>query len=48
VWLQIASNIERQSDFIRYLITEVDAEELAVIKDMVTFIKWLDDELSLN
>lgn len=46
VWLQIRSDVERQGDFIRFLIKEVDGAAFADIDDVVTFVKWLDVELS--
>ena len=41
------SDEERQGDFIiRYLIKEVEAAAFAGIEDVVTFVKWIDGELS--
>ena len=44
--LQIRSDVERQGDFIRFLIKEVEGAAFADIDDGVTFVKWLDVELS--
>ncbi|KAM0839245.1 hypothetical protein ACQ4PT_060440 [Festuca glaucescens] len=44
--LAIRSDVERQGDLIRFLIKEVEAAAFAGIEDVVTFVKWLDDELS--
>lgn len=43
---RIRSDVERQGDFIRFLIKEVEGAAFADIDDVVTFIKWLDVELS--
>ena len=45
VW-QIKSDVERQGDFIRFLIKEVEGAAFVDIEDVVSFVKWLDDELS--
>lgn len=44
--MQIKTDIETQGDFIRFLIKEVEAAAFADIEDVVSFVKWLDDELS--
>jgi hypothetical protein len=44
--LQIKSDVERQGDFIRFLIKEVQGAAFVDIEDVVTFVKWLDVELS--
>lgn len=44
--LAIRSDVERQGDFIRFLIKEVEGAAFADIDDVVTFVKWLDVELS--
>ncbi|TVU35743.1 hypothetical protein EJB05_17646 [Eragrostis curvula] len=44
--LAIKSDVERQGDFIRFLIKEVEGAAFTDIEDVVTFVKWLDDELS--
>jgi hypothetical protein len=44
--MQIKSDMERQGDFIRFLIKEVEGATFANIEDVVTFVKWLDDKLS--
>lgn len=38
--------MERQGDFIRFLIKEVEGAAFVDIEDVVSFVKWLDDELS--
>ncbi|CAN6327199.1 unnamed protein product [Urochloa humidicola] len=44
--LAIKSDVERQGDFIRFLIKEVQGAAFVDIEDVVTFAKWLDVELS--
>ncbi|KAG0519325.1 hypothetical protein BDA96_09G254500 [Sorghum bicolor] len=44
--LAIKSDVERQGDFIRFLIKEVQSAAFVDIEDVVTFVKWLDVELS--
>jgi len=44
--LQIKSDVETQGDFIRFLIKEVQGAAFVDIEDVVSFVKWLDDELS--
>uniref|UniRef100_A0A0D9V3L3 Protein CHUP1, chloroplastic n=1 Tax=Leersia perrieri TaxID=77586 RepID=A0A0D9V3L3_9ORYZ len=44
--LAIKSDVERQGDFIRFLIKEVEGAAFVEIEDVVTFVKWLDNELS--
>nr|CAB3473754.1 unnamed protein product [Digitaria exilis] len=44
--LAIKSDVERQGDFIRFLIKEVEGAAFVNIEDVVSFVKWLDDELS--
>jgi hypothetical protein len=44
--IQIKSDVERQGDFIRFLIKEVEGAAFTGIEGVVTFVKWLDDELS--
>ncbi|CAM0881913.1 unnamed protein product [Alopecurus aequalis] len=44
--LAIRSDVETQGDLIRFLIKEVEAAAFVGIEDVVTFVKWLDDELS--
>ncbi|XP_066314651.1 protein INCREASED PETAL GROWTH ANISOTROPY 1-like [Miscanthus floridulus] len=44
--LAIKSDVERQGDFIRFLIKEVEGAAFVDIDDVVSFVKWLDDELS--
>ncbi|KAK4743715.1 hypothetical protein SAY87_010027 [Trapa incisa] len=42
----IKTDVETQGDFIRFLIKEVEEASFVDIKDVVAFVKWLDDELS--
>ncbi|KAL1556007.1 protein CHUP1, chloroplastic-like [Salvia divinorum] len=44
--LAIKTDIETQGDFVRFLIKEVEAAAFTDIEDVVSFVKWLDDELS--
>lgn len=44
--LQIKTDVETQGDFIRFLIKEIENAAFTDIKDVVPFVKWLDDELS--
>lgn len=44
--LQIKIDVETQGDFIRFLIKEVENAVFTDIRDVVLFVKWLDDELS--
>ncbi|CAA6665840.1 unnamed protein product [Spirodela intermedia] len=44
--LAIKTDVETQGDFIRFLIREVENAAFTNIEDVVTFVKWLDDELS--
>ncbi|XP_037473634.1 protein CHUP1, chloroplastic-like [Triticum dicoccoides] len=44
--IAIRSDVERQGDFIRFLIKEVEGAAFVDIDDVVTFVKWLDVELS--
>ncbi|KAL6615706.1 hypothetical protein ACP70R_037976 [Stipagrostis hirtigluma subsp. patula] len=44
--MAIKSDVETQGDFIRFLIKEVEGAAFDDIEDVVTFVKWLDDELS--
>nr|CAB3477784.1 unnamed protein product [Digitaria exilis] len=44
--LAIKSDVERQGDFIRFLIKEVEGAAFVNIEDVVSFVKWLDDELT--
>lgn len=38
--------MEKQGDFIRFLIKEVQDAAFTNIEDVVAFVKWLDEELS--
>ncbi|XP_076948578.1 protein INCREASED PETAL GROWTH ANISOTROPY 1-like [Bidens hawaiensis] len=44
--LAIKTDVETQGDFIRFLIKEVENASFTDIQDVVSFVKWLDDELS--
>ncbi|XP_057544874.1 protein CHUP1, chloroplastic-like [Amaranthus tricolor] len=44
--LAIKTDVETQGEFIRFLIKEVETASFTNIEDVVTFVKWLDDELS--
>ncbi|KAH0449643.1 hypothetical protein IEQ34_020335 [Dendrobium chrysotoxum] len=44
--LAIKTDVETQGDFIRFLIKEVENAAFSNIEDLVSFVKWLDDELS--
>ncbi|PIN13055.1 hypothetical protein CDL12_14338 [Handroanthus impetiginosus] len=44
--LAIKTDVETQGDFIRSLIKEVEGAAFSDIEDVVSFVKWLDDELS--
>ncbi|GAB2301206.1 hypothetical protein Dimus_035240 [Dionaea muscipula] len=44
--LAIKTDVETQGDFIRFLIKEVGNAAFTEIEDVVSFVKWLDDELS--
>jgi hypothetical protein len=44
--VQIKTDVETQGDFILYLIKEVEGAAFNKIEDVVSFVKWLDDELS--
>ncbi|EMS52946.1 hypothetical protein TRIUR3_32730 [Triticum urartu] len=44
--LAIRSDVETQGDFIRLLIKEVEGAAFVNIDGVVSFVKWLDDELS--
>ncbi|XP_009413842.2 protein INCREASED PETAL GROWTH ANISOTROPY 1 [Musa acuminata AAA Group] len=45
--LAIKTDVETQGDFIRFLIKEVEQAAFAGIQDVVAFVKWLDEELSI-
>ncbi|EPS65823.1 hypothetical protein M569_08954, partial [Genlisea aurea] len=44
--LAIKSDVETQGEFIRFLIKEVEGAAFEDIEDVVSFVKWLDEELS--
>ena len=44
--LQIKTDVETQGDFIRFLIKQVEEAAFTAIDDVVSFVKWLDEELS--
>lgn len=43
---QIKSDVEKQKEFINFLIKEVESAAFKEIADVKVFVKWLDDELS--
>ena len=43
---QIKSDVEKQKEFINFLIKEVESSAFNDISDVKAFVKWLDDELS--
>lgn len=43
---QIKSDVERQGEFIKFLIKEVESATYSDISDVEAFVKWLDGELS--
>ncbi|CAL9156575.1 protein INCREASED PETAL GROWTH ANISOTROPY 1-like [Musa acuminata AAA Group] len=45
--LAIKTDVETQGDFIRFLIKEVEQAAFVGIQDVVAFVKWLDEELSI-
>ncbi|GKV43901.1 hypothetical protein SLEP1_g51142 [Rubroshorea leprosula] len=44
--LAVKADVETQGDFVQSLATEVRAASFANIEDLVTFVNWLDEELS--
>lgn len=40
------ADVETQGDFVQSLATEVRAATFSNINDLVTFVNWLDEELS--
>ncbi|KAG1346942.1 Protein CHUP1, chloroplastic [Cocos nucifera] len=44
--LQVKADVETQGDFVRSLATEVRAATFPNIDDVVSFVNWLDEELS--
>ena len=44
--MQIKEDVETQGDFVRSLIREVRRATYTNIEDVVSFVKWLDDQLS--
>ena len=43
--MQIKEDVETQGDFVRSLIREVRRATYTNIEDVVSFVKWLDDQL---
>ena len=43
---QIKSDVEKQKEFINFLISEVQSAVFKDISDVEVFVKWLDQELS--
>lgn len=44
--LQVQADVDTQGDFVRTLAAEVRDATFANIEDVVTFVAWLDEELS--
>ena len=44
--MQIKEDVETEGDFVRSLIREVRRATYTNIEDVVSFVKWLDDQLS--
>lgn len=45
-WHQIKSDVQRQGEFISFLIKEVESATYADISEVDPFVKWLDGQLS--
>lgn len=45
-WIQVKADVETQGDFVMSLATEVRAASFTNIEDLVSFVNWLDEELS--
>ena len=43
---QIKSEVQRQGEFISFLIKEVESTSFADVSEVESFVKWLDGELS--
>lgn len=44
--LQIKSDVEKQGEFINFLIKAIESAAFREISEVETFVKWLDEELS--
>lgn len=44
--IQVKADVETQGDFVQSLATEVRAASFTNIEDLVSFVNWLDEELS--
>lgn len=44
--IQVKADVETQGDFVESLATEVRAARFTNIEDLVSFVNWLDEELS--
>lgn len=44
--IQVKADVETQGDFVQSLATEVRASSFTNIEDVVSFVNWLDEELS--
>ena len=44
--MQVKADVETQGDFVQSLATEVRAASFTSINDLVSFVNWLDEELS--
>lgn len=43
---QVKADVESQGEFVESLATEVRAASFTNIEDLVSFVNWLDEELS--
>ena len=44
--MQVKADVDTQGDFVQSLATEVRAASFTSINDWVSFVNWLDEELS--
>ena len=44
--MQVKADVETQGDFVQSLASEVRAASFTSINDLVSFVNWLDEELS--
>lgn len=45
-FFQVKADVETQGDFVESLAAEVRAASFTDIEDLLTFVNWLDEELS--
>lgn len=43
---QVKADVETQGDFVESLASEVRAASFTDVEDLLTFVNWLDEELS--